>query len=105
MAIQPNTNTSNIENNKQQHYQFEEVFSDKNVVKMTVMIFINYKLKKEDDKGSQTGIEKEYIDKRSKKLIKKYLRRGLTKKYTQAKEKNWKLKGNYQLIFRKITLN
>jgi hypothetical protein len=75
MDIQPKTNILNKEKNKQQQYNFEEVFSDKNGVKMTVVIYINFFLKKEDNKGSQSGKVKKYIVKRSKKVIKKIFKK------------------------------
>jgi len=104
MAIQPNTNISNIDNNKQQHYQFEELFSDKNGVQMTVMIFINYKLKKEDDKGSQTGIEKEYIDKRSKKLIKKIFKKRSYEEVYSSKSEELEIEKQLSIDFQKNNL-
>ena len=97
MDIQPNTNISNKENNKQQQYKFEEVFSDKNGVKMTVMIFIIYKLKKEDNNGSQTGIEKEYIDKRSKKVIKKIFKKRTYEEVYSSKREELELEIEKQL--------
>ena len=97
MDIQPNTNISNKENNKQQQYKFEEVFLDKNGVKMTVMIFIIYKLKKEDNNGSQTGIEKEYIDKRSKKVIKKIFKKRTYEEVYSSKREELELEIEKQL--------
>jgi hypothetical protein len=95
--IQPNTNISNKENNKQQQYRFEEVFSDKNGVKMTVIIFINYKLIKEKDDSSQTGIEKEYIDKRSKKVIKKIFKKRTYEEVYSSKREELELEIEKQL--------